>query len=582
MPLNCTDTCRTPTRSALPSLRPCVAQSLGVRRLLLAAVVLLTVLSPADALAGGSFQKVFIVVLENTAYEDALAQPFLRDLAASGALLTNFFAETHPSFPNYVALTAGSTYGLTSNAEVTLDVPHIGDLLERAGRTWKAYAEGYPGGCFLGTSAGAYVRRHVPFLSFANVQTDPARCQRIVDASVLAADVANGTLPDYGLYIPDLNNDGHDTGVAFADAWLARTFGPWLQDPRFTNGMLFVVTFDESPANAPNHVYTGLYGPGVIPGSTSASRYDHYSLLRTIEDTFGLGTLGQHDATASAITGVWRRTLTVASVNPSGVAVTVNPVDDGGLGPGTTPFTRIYDDAALVSLTAPITSRSTTFQKWRQNGVDVSTSPSVDVAMDGDHALTAVYGPVSFGDVPPGQAFWPWIEALFEAGITGGCGTNPPAYCPDQSVNRAQMAVFLLRGVHGAAYRPPDATGTMFMDVPASDPLAPWIEEFAREGITSGCVSSPPHYCPEAAVTRGQTAVFLLRAKHGAGYQPPAAMGMFADVSLGHPFAPWIEQLAREGVTGGCATNPSRYCPEDPVTRGQMAVFLVRTFNLPL
>lgn len=580
MSLHCTETRRTPTRSSVASPRPRVTQSLGVKRLLLAAVMLLLLPSAADALGGGSFEKVFIVVLENTAYEDALAQPFLRDLAASGALLTNFFAETHPSFPNYVALTAGSTFGLTSNAEVTLDVSHVGDLLERAGRTWKVYAEGYPGDCFLGTSAGAYVRRHVPFLSFANVRTDPARCRLIVDASVLAADVEHGTLPDYGLYIPDNNNNGHDTGVAFTDAWLARTFGPWLQDPRFTDGMLLVVTFDESAASTPNHVYTALLGPGVVPGSTSASRYDHVSLLRTIEDTFGLDTLGQHDAVASAITGVWRRTLTVASVNPGGVAMTVNPVDEEGLGSGTSPFTRVYRDSALVTLTAPITSQSATFRKWRQDGADVSTSPSVNVLMDGDHALTAVYGPVSFGDVPPGHAFWPWIEALYEAGITGGCGTNPPAYCPDQSVSRSQMAVFLLRGIHGAGYQPPDATGTTFEDVPESHPLAWWIDAFAREGITAGCASSPPLYCPEAAVTRGQAAVFLLRAKHGAAYQPPGAAGTFADVPPA--LAPWIEQLAREGVTGGCATNPSRYCPDDPVTRGQMAVFLVRAFSLPL
>ena len=465
-----------------------------MKRWLLTAVVLLTVTSASDALAWPPFHKVFIVVLENTGYEDALAQPFLADLAARGALLTNVFAETHPSFPNYVALTAGSTYGLTSNATVTLDVSHVGDLLEGAGRTWKAYAEGYPGHCFLGASAGAYVRRHVPFLSFQNVQTDPARCQRVVDASALAADVAGGTLPDYALYIPDLNDDGHDTGVAFADQWLARTFGPWLLDPRFMDGRLFVVTFDESPASVPNHVYTVLYGAGVVPGSTSASRYDHYSLLRTIEAGLSLGTLGQRDAEATPISGVW----------------------------------------------------------------------------------------ASFGDVPPGHVFWPWIEALVAAGITGGCGTNPPAYCPDEGVSRAQMAVFILRGVHGAGYQPPGATGTTFTDVPASDPFASWIEAFAREGITGGCASSPPRYCPEAAVTRGQTAVLLLRAKHGAGYQPPAATGTFADVPADHPFARWIEQLAREGVTAGCSTSPLRYCPEDPVTRGQMAVFLVRAFELPL
>jgi hypothetical protein len=144
------------------------------------------------------------------------------------------------------------------------------------------------------------------------------------------------------------------------------------------------------------------------------------------------------------------------------------------------------------------------------------------------------------------------------------------------------MAVFVLRAIHGASYQASDATGTMFTDVPAGQPFAPWIEELAREAITGGCSSNPPQYCPEAGVTRGEAAVLLLRAKHGAGYQPPDATGTFVDVPVGHPLAGWIEQLAREGITGGCATSPARYCPDDPVTRGQMAVFLVRTFGLPL
>jgi hypothetical protein len=287
------------------------------------------------------------VVLENTDYENALAQPFLKDLAARGALLSNAFAETHPSFPNYVALTAGSTYGLSSNSEVTLDVPHIGNLLEGAGRTWKVYAEGYPGNCFLGPNAGAYVRRHVPFLSFLNVQTNPARCQRIVNASVLASDIENGTLPDYGFYVPDLNNDGHDTGVAFADQWLAQTFGPRLQDSRFTDGTLFVVTFDEGTATGSNHIYTALYGAGVVPGSVSTSRYDHYSLLRTIEDALGLGTLGQEDARASAISGVWQPALEVRLNQPTFRPAERLQVDVAVANDGTPRLVDVYFGALL-------------------------------------------------------------------------------------------------------------------------------------------------------------------------------------------------------------------------------------------
>jgi glucose/arabinose dehydrogenase len=195
------------------------------------------------------------------------------------------------------------------------------------------------------------------------------------------------------------------------------------------------------------------------------------------------------------------------------------------------------------------------------------------------HRITAV---VSFADVPPSHIFWPWIEALVRAGLTGGCGTDPPVYCPDQSVTRDQMAVFLLRGIHGAGYTPPAASGMVFTDVPLSDSLAAWIEQLFAEGITAGCGTIPLLYCPDQSVTRGEMAVLLLRAQHGAGYQAPDATGIFADVPLDHPFARWIEQLSREGITGGCGTNPARYCPDQPVTRGQMAVFLVRTFNLPL
>jgi uncharacterized repeat protein (TIGR01451 family) len=191
--------------------------------------------------------------------------------------------------------------------------------------------------------------------------------------------------------------------------------------------------------------------------------------------------------------------------------------------------------------------------------------------------------PSRFGDVPPGHIFFRFIEALAEAGITGGCNVSPPLYCPDASVTRGQMAVFLIRGLaYPAAAAPPEPTGTVFSDVPLSHFFASWIEGLAAAGITGGCGAAPPRYCPEASVTRGQMAVFLLRARHGAGYQPPEATGMFADVPTDHTFARWIEQLAREGITGGCGTNPARYCPDSPVTRGQMAVFLVRTFGLPM
>jgi hypothetical protein len=191
-----------------------------------------------------------------------------------------------------------------------------------------------------------------------------------------------------------------------------------------------------------------------------------------------------------------------------------------------------------------------------------------------------------FADVPTfhpfaldaGQIDWaPWIHALSNAGITGGCATNPLQYCPEAGVTRAQMAVFLLRGIHGAAYQPPAATGTMFTDVPTSQPFAKWIEQLAREGITGGCGGG--NYCPDAVVSRAEMAIFLMRAMFGMGFQPSAPVGIFSDVPTSNGFAPWIEALAASHVAGGCGNG--QYCPNDPVTRQQMAVFLVRAFALP-
>jgi hypothetical protein len=131
--------------------------------------------------------------------------------------------------------------------------------------------------------------------------------------------------------------------------------------------------------------------------------------------------------------------------------------------------------------------------------------------------------------------------------------------------------------MYGAAYTPPDATGTIFNDIPADHMFAKWIEQLAAEGITGGCGNG--NYCPDAPVTREQLAVFLLRAEHGNTYNPPAAAGVFNDVPAGYWAASWIEQLAAEGITGGCGGG--KFCPKTIVNRAQMAVFLVTAFNLP-
>jgi len=244
-------------------------------------------------------RHVFVLIMENGDADEVLARPFVKRLAEEGALLANYHGITHPSQPNYIALTAGSTWGVTDDATATLDVPHIGDLFDAAGLPWRVYVENYPGNCSLVHNAdnGLYVRRHVPFLGYVNVQSNRERCNRsVVDATRLDADIAAGSLPAFAFYVPNQQHNGHDTDGDTADAWMESRFGPLLRDHRFTDDTLFVLTYDESERTSLTRVATVFHGAGVIPGAQTTLRYDHYDLLRTIEDLFHLGTLGKNDA----------------------------------------------------------------------------------------------------------------------------------------------------------------------------------------------------------------------------------------------------------------------------------------------
>ncbi len=217
----------------------------------------------------------------------------------------------------------------------------------------------------------------------------------------------------------------------------------------------------------------------------------------------------------------------------------------------------------------------------RDASFDESTAiaGSAAAALGARHRLLHVGA--SFGDVPSSNLFYPYIENVLHNGVTGGCAT-PGYYCPASTTLRQQMAVFLLKAALGPCYLPPPATGG-FADVPASNAFAPWIEDLAGRGITTGC--GPQLFCPIKPVTRQQMAVFLLKTLLGSSYLPPTPTGIFHDVPA-DAYRPWIEDLYTRGITGGCAGGPPpapiSYCPGNLITRGQMAAFLVKTFGLEL
>jgi hypothetical protein len=186
--------------------------------------------------------------------------------------------------------------------------------------------------------------------------------------------------------------------------------------------------------------------------------------------------------------------------------------------------------------------------------------------------------------VARGNPFYRFIETLLHHGVTGGCAAGQ--YCPASSSTRREMAVFVLVADEGTAFAPPlcVAGSELFDDVPASSGFCPWIEELSRRGVVNGCQASPPLYCPAAAVTRAQMAVFVLATKEP-GFTPPDCVSgseLFGDVPAANGFCRWIEELARRGIVSGCQASPALYCPSSPVTRAQMGVFISGTFGLSL
>jgi hypothetical protein len=202
----------------------------------------------------------------------------------------------------------------------------------------------------------------------------------------------------------------------------------------------------------------------------------------------------------------------------------------------------------------------------------------------GVHKTWLLHVGQSFADVPDTNPFYLFIETLLHNGITAGgaCG----GYCPTDGVKRQQMAVFLIKSRFGASVVPPPATGTVFTDVPLSNPFAAWIELLYLLGITGGCSGGPPpapiQYCPDAIVNRQQMSAFLLKMLEGPAYVPPPPTGIFQDVPDTNIFRPFIEELYNRQITGGCVPVPLQYCPGNPTNRQQMAAFLTKTFGLQL
>jgi phosphatidylinositol-3-phosphatase len=256
----------------------------------------------ASQLPASHGSHVVVIVMENAEYQEVIGSssaPYVNGLAKRYALATQSFGITHPSLPNYLALTSGSTHGITSDCTgCRVSAPNIVDQLEAAGISWKAYLEDVPASCFRGAGAGGYAKKHNPFIYYQDVAGSSARCGRLVGFSQLASDLRSGRLPTYAWITPNLCDDGHDCGVAAGDRFLARTV-PALIRELGPHGFA-LITWDEGVSDRGccgvahgGHIATILAGPGVLAGARQRTAVDHYGALATIEGVLGLPPLGE-------------------------------------------------------------------------------------------------------------------------------------------------------------------------------------------------------------------------------------------------------------------------------------------------
>ncbi len=243
---------------------------------------------------------IVVIVMENKEYGDVIGNasaPYINGLARTYALATNFSAVSHPSLPNYLALTGGATFGFKTDCVSCRRVAgkSVVDELEAAGVSWKAYMEGTPAGCERGGSARAYAN---PFAYFDRVARSRSRCSRIVTYPQLASDMRTGRLPTFVWISPNLCNSMHDCSVHTGDGFLGQLV-PSLLHRLGPRGILFL-TWDEGSSNrgccrqaAGGHVPAIVAGPRVRRGARSSVPYDHYSILRTISNALHIAPLGQ-------------------------------------------------------------------------------------------------------------------------------------------------------------------------------------------------------------------------------------------------------------------------------------------------
>jgi len=237
---------------------------------------------------------VFIVTEENHDYSDVLdsaGMPYLDSLAGQYGLATQYFANTHPSIGNYFVLGTGQIITNDDSYSTIVTVDNVVRRLLAAGKTWKSYAEDIPSVGYIGADVGGYARKHNTFALLSDVANDSTQRQNLVPFTQFAADLVNGTLPDYSNIVPNLCNDAHDCPLATADTWLRTNIAPLLASATFQQDGLLIITFDEAGSDNTHgggRIAWVVVSPKAKRGYQSTMLYQHQSTLRLTLEALGI------------------------------------------------------------------------------------------------------------------------------------------------------------------------------------------------------------------------------------------------------------------------------------------------------
>ncbi|MFF0610260.1 alkaline phosphatase family protein [Nocardia tengchongensis] len=346
-----------------------------------------------------SYDHVFIVMMENTNYSQIMNDPsdtdYMHGLMQGGALMTNYHGVYHPSDENYLAIAGGDTYtsGATYWPNINSPQRNLGDTIEAAGKTWKAYEQGMGTPCNTNKNNDSeYMPDDAPFINYTNISGNPARCAaHLFDTSQLTTDLASAqTTPNFSWIAADDYYDGEGSGngsgnsLRTQDGWLRNTLEPVLHSPAWTDQKsLLILTWDESQSEGANHVATMVLGSQgtVQPGVYSSDRYDHYSTARTIEAALNLPGLTSNDTYATPLNGAFNPQgagIALSSNTPrvaSGGNITINYALPDLAAASSTNWIGIYPKGAdgttrswLTWQYAPNRSGSLTFSTGKLNG----------------------------------------------------------------------------------------------------------------------------------------------------------------------------------------------------------------------